>query len=114
MTNHAQTFAGLKFIPTWSRPLEGKRADIHVQEVGIQTAVISGGASLAPHLEDFYEAAGLPILNGWGLTETAPVIACRCMGAENPVANVRGTVGKELQRTSVKYVLATCIYKANM
>lgn len=39
--------------------------------------VISGGGSLATHLDDFFEVIGLPVLNGWGLTETSPVLACR-------------------------------------
>ena len=36
--------------------------------IGVQKAVISGGGSLAPHLDTFYEAIGLPVLNGWGLS----------------------------------------------
>ncbi len=36
--------------------------------LGIRQAVVSGGGSLAPHLDDFYEAIGLPVINGWGLT----------------------------------------------
>lgn len=39
--------------------------------------VVSGGGSLATHLDDFFEVIGLPVLNGWGLTETSPVLACR-------------------------------------
>lgn len=34
---------------------------------------------------------GLPILNGWGLSETSPVLACR---RNFPRQNVRGSVGK--------------------
>jgi acyl-CoA synthetase (AMP-forming)/AMP-acid ligase II len=64
-----------------------------LQELGIQTAVISGGASLAPHLDDFYEAVGIPVLNGWGMTETSPVITCRRLRPHDPTANVRGTTG---------------------
>lgn len=30
---------------------------------------VSGGGSLAAHLDDFYEIIGLQIVNGWGLTE---------------------------------------------
>lgn len=43
----------------------------------MRRTVISGGGSLAAHLDDFYEALGLQVLNGWGLSETAPVLACR-------------------------------------
>ncbi len=30
--------------------------------LGIMKCVVSGGGSLAAHLDDFYEAAGLPVL----------------------------------------------------
>eukprot|EP00667_Euglena_gracilis_P001825 EG_transcript_1826 len=40
-------------------------------------AAACGGASLPMHLEDFYEMAGIPIIVGYGLTETSPVIASR-------------------------------------
>ena len=31
--------------------------------------MVSGGGSLATHLDDFFEALGLPVVNGWGLSE---------------------------------------------
>jgi long-chain acyl-CoA synthetase len=99
--------------PSLASPLKPRKAGKCMQELGIQTAIVSGGASLAPHLEDFYEAAGLPILNGWGLTETSPVIACRRMCPTSPAANVRGTVGIELPGTSVKYVVASALMCQN-
>jgi acyl-CoA synthetase (AMP-forming)/AMP-acid ligase II len=45
--------------------------------LGIKQTIISGGGSLAAHLDLFFEALGIPLLNGWGLTETSPVLACR-------------------------------------
>jgi long-chain acyl-CoA synthetase len=32
--------------------------------LGIRSCVISGGGSLAAHLDDFYESIGLPVING--------------------------------------------------
>jgi hypothetical protein len=49
----------------------GCETRMHVlQELGVRRAIICGGGSLAPHLDDFFEALGLPVLNGWGLTGT--------------------------------------------
>ena len=60
---------------------------------------LSGGGSIAGHLEDFFECAGLNICVGYGLTETSPVIANR-FGEEN----MRGTTGMTLPRAYVKII----------
>lgn len=69
--------------------------------LGIKSTVISGGGSLAPHLDDFYEVIGLEVLNGWGLSETSPVLACR---RARPGQNVRGSIGRPITHTELKVV----------
>lgn len=60
-------------------------------------AAVSGGGSLAPYLDDFFEIVGIPILNGYGLTETSPVLTVRTLHH-----NVRGSVGRPIAGTELK------------
>ena len=38
---------------------------------------INGGGAIAPHVDSFFEAVGIELLVGYGLTETSPVVSCR-------------------------------------
>lgn len=58
---------------------------------------ISGGAALSRHLGEFFEGAGLVIIEGYGLTESSPVIAA------NRFDDYKfGTVGKPFPEVEVK------------
>ncbi|KKD37554.1 AMP-dependent synthetase/ligase [Limnoraphis robusta] len=60
---------------------------------------ISGGGSLAMHLEMFYEIVGVDLLVGYGLTETSPVLTAR-----RPLHNLRGSAGKPIPQTEIRIV----------
>ena len=61
--------------------------------------VVSGGGSLAEHLEDFFEIVGVNILGGYGLTETAPITNVR-----RPWHNLRSADGQPLPNTEIQIV----------
>ncbi len=58
---------------------------------------ISGGAPLGRELAEWYADLGIPIHEGYGLTETSPVIA-----VNTPAAHKLGTVGKPLANLEVR------------
>ncbi len=61
--------------------------------------LMSGGGSLAKHLDDFYEIINVPVLVGYGLTETAPVT-----NARTHTHNIRGSSGQPIPHTEIKIV----------
>lgn len=60
---------------------------------------ISGGGALQPHVDEFFNSIGIPVLEGYGLTETCPVLAVRTWKRL-----VIGTVGPMYPGTRVRIV----------
>ncbi|MFN5183903.1 MAG: AMP-dependent synthetase/ligase [Bacteroidota bacterium] len=66
---------------------------------GKVVCIASGGAALQPRLGRVFHCAKIPVLEGYGLTETSPVIAVNCYETENTRI---GTVGPVIKNTEVK------------
>lgn len=66
---------------------------------GEMRVIVSGGAALQPRLSQVFTAAGIPVLEGYGLTETSPVIAVNTFDKGGLMF---GTVGKPLNNVEVK------------
>ena len=64
---------------------------------GRMRGAISGGGLMPPHIEKFFCTIGVPILVGYGLTETSPVVAVRV-----EERNVLGTIGTAVPEVEIQ------------
>ena len=87
----------------WDLPMDGilsvtLRRKVRRKFGGRMKAMVSGGAPLNPDVGLFFQAMGLPMLQGYGQTEAGPVISCN-----RPQAGIRmETVGPPLKNTEVR------------
>ncbi|MGA7838086.1 MAG: long-chain fatty acid--CoA ligase [Ignavibacteriaceae bacterium] len=61
--------------------------------------IISGSAALQPRLSRVFTAAGIPVIEGYGLTETSPVLTCNRF---DKGGNYFGTVGYAIPDVEIK------------
>ncbi|MEX0772310.1 MAG: long-chain fatty acid--CoA ligase [Balneolales bacterium] len=66
---------------------------------GSLKATISGGGALPQEIDRFFNTIGIPVLEGYGLTETSPVVAVR-----TEKQRVIGTIGPLVPDTEVRIV----------
>jgi long-chain acyl-CoA synthetase len=62
-------------------------------------ATVSGGGALPEHVDMFFNNVGIPVLEGYGLTETSPVISVRTLDKL-----VIGTVGPLYNKTELRLI----------
>ena len=73
------------------------RKKVKKQFGGNLRAFISGGGALDKEIGEFLNAIGLPTLQGYGLTETSPIVSC------NPIHKIKvETVGPSFKGNKVK------------
>ncbi|WP_419804922.1 AMP-binding protein [Terriglobus sp.] len=84
--------AGVSMLKRWWR-----FRDVH-RQFGLKFwAVISGGASLPPELEQFWNRLGFALVQGYGMTETAALVTLN-----HPFRIGQGTIGKALPGREVR------------
>src|SRR3982750_3873471 len=90
-------------VSPWDLPMDGilsltLRRKIRDKIGKRQKAWVSGGAPLNPEVGLFFESLGITFLQGYGQTESGPVIACN-----RPSAGIRlDTVGPPVKNTEVR------------
>jgi len=67
------------------------------KQMGDLEVFVCGGAWLNPELERYFRALGFVVLQGYGLTETSPVITCNEYGAEKA-----GSVGRPIDGVEIR------------
>lgn len=99
---HQRLIAGVKAGVLW--PLHKLADKLVYQQVRQATGgqikqVLSGGGSLARHLDDFFEIIGVEVLVGYGLTETSPIASVRRYWH-----NLRFSAGQPTPETQIRII----------
>jgi long-chain acyl-CoA synthetase len=70
---------------------------VHQRMGGELEYLVSGGAYLDPGLARWWEALGFKIVQGYGMTEASPVVACHTVAHRDPMSVGRPLTGVELK-----------------
>ncbi|MGC6367168.1 MAG: AMP-dependent synthetase/ligase [Candidatus Marinamargulisbacteria bacterium] len=81
--------------PLWKVAYKVVFSKIHEKTGGNVRFLVTGGAPISAHIETFFNAIGLPVVQGYGLTETSPIIT-------GNLDQKVGSVGKPLDNLTVR------------
>jgi long-chain acyl-CoA synthetase len=90
-------------VPLWDKPMQAfinktLRPKIQEKFGGRLKALVSGGAPLNPEIGIFFHGLGINLLQGYGQTESGPVVSCN-----RPSVGLKmDTVGRPLKGVEVK------------
>ena len=90
-------------LPFWDWPLQALLDRTIIPKVrqrfgGRMKALVSGGAPLNPDVGTFFQSLGLTLLQGYGQTESGPVVSCN----RPAVGLAMDTVGRPLKNVEVR------------
>jgi long-chain acyl-CoA synthetase len=66
--------------------------------------LLSGGAALSPSIEKFFNRIGMPVTQGYGLSEASPLVSVNILGQEKI-----GSVGKVIDSCRIKIINANSL-----
>lgn len=74
---------------------------LHAKLGGSLRVFVSGGAPLDPEVRTFFDRIGIPTLEGYGLTETSPVVSVNTLRERRP-----GSVGRPVPGVEIRIAAA--------
>jgi long-chain acyl-CoA synthetase len=102
--SYARRFANALCVVPWLLlwPLKGLGSVLVFRKIRSKLGTkfvegVSGGGALPPNIDEFFWAVGITVVEGYGLTETAPVIAVRPYSRP-----IFGTIGRPISCCAVK------------
>ena len=98
MILHLALFIGSKCARhsvLWNIAYKVVFSKIHQKTGGNVRFLVTGGAPISAHIEVFFNSIGLPVVQGYGLTETSPIIT-------GNLDEKVGSVGKPLEMYRLK------------
>ena len=89
-------FSIAKSLPNWMRRILFH--SIHKKFGGKLQILAAGGSPLDLEIEEFWNNIGVKVLQGYGLTETSPIVTCNSLDDPHP-----NTVGRVLPGQEIKF-----------